>query len=106
METPLCMVDGCGSPVGKTRGLCQGCYKSALRLVDRGKTTWGELIHLGLAKGEPDRPSSPLRRALKAARTIPITLAGMAPSERSLVRPDNSSARVWSALVHSLQGAA
>ena len=38
----VCMVEGCVCKV-KFRGLCEGCYKTAHRLVKEGKTTWEKL---------------------------------------------------------------
>jgi hypothetical protein len=43
-----CLVPECGSEA-KVRGLCQKCYGKARVKVIKGKTTWKELIWLGLA---------------------------------------------------------
>jgi hypothetical protein len=34
------------------KGLCMKCYSSAKKLVESGKTTWGHLAEMGLAKQE------------------------------------------------------
>jgi hypothetical protein len=44
-----CLVDGCEGEA-KTRGLCHKCYQTAFMSVKKGKTTWDELVKLGLVK--------------------------------------------------------
>lgn len=104
--TELCIATECPSPAGKTRGLCDACYKAALRLIRKGRTCWPELVSHGLARPARDFApnTNPLTVALKRLRSIPISSQ---PGCAGGIRPDNASARVWSALVTSLsRGAA
>ncbi len=43
-----CLIQDCHRKT-MSRGLCQGCYQRAQKLVSKGKTTWEELINMGLA---------------------------------------------------------
>lgn len=60
MKTP-CIINGCKRRA-RVRGLCDGCYLSALRTVHAGQTTWAELIDAGLALG--DRRKERLRQSI------------------------------------------
>ena len=51
----LCVVKRCVNEA-KSRGLCNACYSSALKLVKANETNWDELIHIGLAVPTPPRP--------------------------------------------------
>jgi hypothetical protein len=107
MESPLCNAPGCTEPAGKSRGLCDACYRAGCRYVRRGLASWPEFVQLGLATRAkvPPRNSNPLIAALLKIRSGEGV--AMAPSARAFVRPDNSSARVWSALVSQInRGAA
>ena len=44
-----CLIEGCEGEA-KTRGLCHKCYQTAFMSVKKGKTTWDELVKLGLVK--------------------------------------------------------
>lgn len=44
-----CMTPNCKNE-RKTRGICQQCYQQAYKLVETGKTTWEELVSVGLVK--------------------------------------------------------
>lgn len=100
-----CIVPGCNSPAGKTRGLCEACYRCGCRLVRRRKASWAEIERFGLAlEAKPHRPNTNLLGiALRKMRSLPVFAPQSAPA---FIRPDNSSARVWSGLVNSLNGSA
>lgn len=56
-DTKTCMTDGCDN-TRYGRGLCVACYTAARRMVSEEKTTWEELIKLGLsAKVRPGKRS-------------------------------------------------
>lgn len=46
-----CLTKGCMRPPAPAlkRGLCMPCYSAAKKMVDAGKTTWIELVALGVA---------------------------------------------------------
>jgi len=44
----ICVCPGCGSE-RKICGNCQACYSSHRRAVERGETTWAEIIAAGLS---------------------------------------------------------
>jgi hypothetical protein len=73
----VCLI-GCPRPE-YSRGLCNSCYQSALRLVKEGETTWEKLEELGFAKKAQrvDKRGTLLRK-FKAATEI--TSLGMPPA--------------------------
>lgn len=80
-----CIIDGCEKEA-KTRGLCNGCYGSALRAVKSRLATWDELVSAGLALGakrasDPSMFSQALKRQLgvdsEPATGEQITLQGV-----------------------------
>ena len=48
--TPECRKEG----VLAYKSLCLGCYSSAKKLIESGKTTWEQLAEMGLAQVELD----------------------------------------------------
>jgi hypothetical protein len=48
----MAMCLNCEAATAVTRGLCQGCYTSAWRLVKSGATTWNELEARGKASAK------------------------------------------------------
>lgn len=60
-----CLQEGCGK-AQTHRGLCLSCYRSASRLVRRGKITWEELEAAGQALPAENGPTTNLLRNLKA----------------------------------------
>lgn len=52
MATENCITPNCTRPEAPAlgRGLCMFCYKRAKTMVEEGKTTWDEIVGLGLAK--------------------------------------------------------
>lgn len=73
----ICIIPGCGRPY-HSRGLCDTCRTSARRAVNRGETTWEELVELGLALPHVpwwNNPGSGVRwsklhKALRDAREV------------------------------------
>lgn len=62
-----CMVPKCTNPQ-RCRGMCESCYRWALRLVEAKKRTWAFFEKKGWArpKGEPGRPrTNSLDKALE-----------------------------------------
>ncbi len=59
-----CLTPNCGKQGFKVKsGLCRDCYYEAEKLVNEGKTTWTELVNLGLVT----RPDSPFQEAFRVA---------------------------------------
>ncbi len=56
---PKCITPGCDH-ISHYRGLCNGCYQSALAIINTGQTTWLELESLGLA--DPGRKRTAANR--------------------------------------------
>ena len=50
-ENDRCLTKGCMRPPAAAlkRGLCMPCYSAAKKMVDASKTTWTELVALGVA---------------------------------------------------------
>lgn len=65
---PNCLTKGCHrrSAAAIMRGLCLPCYSIAKKLVESGKTTWEELVSLGLATGGTD--ADPFTKAFNNAK--------------------------------------
>jgi hypothetical protein len=61
----VCLV--CKNEPKHARGLGETCYRKALRSVNDGETTWGELVELGLAE-EPYQRDTQFSLALERAR--------------------------------------
>lgn len=59
----ICITNGCGRKQ-RSCGLCSGCYQSALKLVNSGKTSWRTLVRKGLAKRSKRGPQGkfPIRK--------------------------------------------
>lgn len=55
MNKPLCMTKDCGK-VAQWKGLCRSCYGQALRLIEQEKTTWEELMTMGLCVLDQPKP--------------------------------------------------
>ena len=52
MSMGRCLTKNCArSATAHSRGLCLVCYSRAKKAVADGKTTWDELVDLGLARG-------------------------------------------------------
>lgn len=49
-KPPKCLTKGCPGKKIHGRGLCQNCYHTAFVMVQRGETTWDELVQKGVAK--------------------------------------------------------
>jgi hypothetical protein len=47
-DAPFCLLEGCDRPAHR-RGLCRVCYRDALRLIRKGKTSWRSLEVAGKA---------------------------------------------------------
>lgn len=57
-----CAVPTCERSILASRGLCNSCYQSALKLVRENRTTWKQLESLGLAKTHESKATiNPLR---------------------------------------------
>lgn len=54
MNPVPCLTPGCNTD-SRWRGLCSRCYGQAKRLIEKGETTWEELMGLGLAKPNVDQ---------------------------------------------------
>lgn len=65
-----CIVPNCANKADGPRGLCQRCYVTARKLVDRKETTWDELQARGLLLPtfRKSFAESPLCVALEASR--------------------------------------
>ena len=65
---PKCLTKGClrQSATSLKRGLCMPCYSAAKKMVESGKTTWDELVSLGLAMGDAD--TDPFIKAFNSAK--------------------------------------
>lgn len=50
-EQPKCLTDGCFTK-RQWKGLCASCYGVAKKLITANKTSWEELVELGLAEVE------------------------------------------------------
>lgn len=64
-KTNVCLIPGCNQS-SKHRGQCESCYKSSLRLVNKGVTTWSELESRGLTNPakKPGRRPTPAFEAI------------------------------------------
>lgn len=49
-----CITTDCSADA-RWRGLCSRCYGQAKRLIEKGETTWDELVGMGLAKPNVDQ---------------------------------------------------
>lgn len=50
-QAPKCLTEGCHTKA-QWKGLCASCYGVAKKLINANKTTWEELVTLGLAQVE------------------------------------------------------
>ena len=64
----ICLTEECGREV-RSCGLCSGCYQSALKLVNSGKTSWKTLVRKGLARRNKRGPQGkfPTRKDSKCS---------------------------------------
>lgn len=62
-----CCVPGCQKPV-RARGMCEACYRTAARKVDRGEISWAMLVKKGLARPYRETQRSPLTAALEKVK--------------------------------------
>ena len=46
---PVCLIPECGRK-RYGRGLCRGCYQSAVACVRKGKVTWEYLVEAGMSQ--------------------------------------------------------
>jgi len=60
--TPLC-VNSLAVPLETYHGLCLKCYSQAKKMIESGKTTWEQLVEMGLAKTE----QTPFEKAFEDA---------------------------------------
>lgn len=63
---PKCLVRGCKEP-RRTRGMCEGCYHSALSMVKSGEKTWDDFIKAGEAL-PPKKAKAPKTALMKRYR--------------------------------------
>lgn len=67
---PSCLVPGCDSQQS-TRGMCQACYRRALRMIEMGNCDWDWLEEQGYSvpRKRQGRPlTNNLDKAIQAAK--------------------------------------